>query len=131
MPSSVTAFSRARSLSSKKAGAIAFSRTGDSELGEFADTVMLFKAGEVPEDVFDRGSAASNWENFFASDEFQLLNRRAFVNPRCPNCGRSMTLIRDAGNPNDQHTFECGGCKIIYMTEDHVPVAGNAKERGG
>jgi len=51
MPSSVAAISRARSLSSKKAGAIAFSRTGDPMLGEFADAVVLFKAGEVPEDA--------------------------------------------------------------------------------
>jgi hypothetical protein len=55
MPSANAATSRARSLSATKAGAIAFSRTGDPMLGEFADAVVLFKAGEVPEDVFDRG----------------------------------------------------------------------------
>ena len=55
MPSANAATSRARSLSAKKAGAIAFSRTGDPMLGEFADAVVLFRAGEVPEDVFDRG----------------------------------------------------------------------------
>ena len=55
MPSSVAAISRARSLSATKAGAIAFSRTGDPMLGEFADAVVLFGAGEVPDDVFDRG----------------------------------------------------------------------------
>jgi hypothetical protein len=54
MPSSTAATARARSLVNTKAGAIAFSRTGDPELGEFADAVVLFKAGEVPEDVFDR-----------------------------------------------------------------------------
>jgi hypothetical protein len=55
MPSASAATSRARSLSATKAGAIAFSRTGDPMLGEFADAVVLFKAGEVPEDVLDRG----------------------------------------------------------------------------
>jgi hypothetical protein len=54
MPSANAAISRARSMSDTKAGAIAFSRTGDPMLGEFADAVMLFKAGEVPENVFDR-----------------------------------------------------------------------------
>jgi hypothetical protein len=55
MPSASAAISRTRSLSATKAGAIAFSRSGDPMLGEFADAVVLFKAGEVPEDVFDRG----------------------------------------------------------------------------
>jgi len=55
MPSASAATSRAGSLSATKAGAIAFSRTGDPMLGEFADAVVLFKAGEVPDDVFDRG----------------------------------------------------------------------------
>jgi hypothetical protein len=54
MPSAAAATSRARTLSATKAGAIAFSRTGDPMLGEFADAVVLFKAGEVPDDVFDR-----------------------------------------------------------------------------
>jgi hypothetical protein len=55
MPSANAAILRARSLSATKAGAIAFSRTGDPMLGEFADAVVLFKAGEVPENVLDRG----------------------------------------------------------------------------
>ena len=45
------AISRARSLATSKAGAIAFSRTGDPDLGEFADAVVLFKEGEVLEDA--------------------------------------------------------------------------------
>ena len=53
MPSAIAATSRARSLASGKAGVIAFARTGDPEVGEFADAVVLFKAGEVPEDVFN------------------------------------------------------------------------------
>jgi hypothetical protein len=32
---------------------IAFARTGDPDIGEFADAVVLFKAGEVPDNVFD------------------------------------------------------------------------------
>ena len=42
---------RARSLAATKAGAVAFSRTGDLELGDFADAVILFAQGEVPDDV--------------------------------------------------------------------------------
>ena len=34
-----------------KAGAIAFSRTGDPDLGDFADAVVLFRDGEVLEDA--------------------------------------------------------------------------------
>jgi hypothetical protein len=49
--SSTQAISRARSLAAIKAGAVAFSRTGDPNLGEFADAVVLFKAGEVPDDA--------------------------------------------------------------------------------
>jgi hypothetical protein len=45
------AVARARSLAQTKAGAIAFSRTGDPDIGEFADAVVLFKAGEVPDDA--------------------------------------------------------------------------------
>jgi predicted RNA-binding Zn-ribbon protein involved in translation (DUF1610 family) len=48
-------------------------------------------------------------------------------NPPCPNCGRAMT-IRDAGRaalPDDgPHIFECSSCKVVFMTEDHVPVCG-------
>jgi len=52
MPGASAATSRARSLAGGKAEVIAFARTGDPEVGEFADAVVLFKAGEVPEDVF-------------------------------------------------------------------------------
>ena len=50
--SSSSAVARARSLAATKAGAIAFSSTGDPNVGEFADAVVLFKAGDVPADVF-------------------------------------------------------------------------------
>lgn len=53
MPSATAATSRTRSLVSTKAGVIAFARTGDPDIGEFADAVVLFKSGEVPENVFD------------------------------------------------------------------------------
>ena len=49
--SSIAAVSRARSLAAGKAGAIAFSRTGDPDVGEFADAVVLFKTGDVPDDA--------------------------------------------------------------------------------
>jgi len=43
---------RARSRAATKAGAIAFSRTGEPNIGEFAAAAVLFKAGDVPADVF-------------------------------------------------------------------------------
>lgn len=48
---SSAAVSRARALAAKEAGAIAFSRTGDPDVGEFADAVVLFREGEVPNDI--------------------------------------------------------------------------------
>ncbi len=45
------AVTRARSLASTKVGAIAFSRTGDPNHGELQDAVVLFSAGEVPDDA--------------------------------------------------------------------------------
>lgn len=42
--SSTQAVSRARMLAVTKAGAVAFSRTGDPDIGEFADAVVLFTA---------------------------------------------------------------------------------------
>ena len=53
--SAVAATSLARSLSTKKAEEIAFSRTGNPMLGEFADAVVGVKAGEVPVNIFGRG----------------------------------------------------------------------------
>ncbi len=49
--SSSQAISRARSLAASKAGAVAFSRTGDPNIGEFTDAVVLFSAGEVPDEI--------------------------------------------------------------------------------
>lgn len=41
----------AQALIAKKAGAIAFSRTGDPALGEFEDAVILGRYGETPADL--------------------------------------------------------------------------------
>jgi hypothetical protein len=49
--SSSQAVSRARALAATKAGAVAFSRTGDPDIGEFADAVVLFTAGDVPDEL--------------------------------------------------------------------------------
>jgi hypothetical protein len=45
------AISTARSLAAKNAGAVAFSRTGDPDVGEFADAKVLWQAGEIPADL--------------------------------------------------------------------------------
>jgi hypothetical protein len=48
---SSAAVGRARLLAKSKAGAIAFSRTGDPSIGEFAEAVVLFRAGDVLDDA--------------------------------------------------------------------------------
>jgi hypothetical protein len=35
----------------EKAGAVAFSRTGDPEIGEWADAVVIARVGETPTDL--------------------------------------------------------------------------------
>jgi hypothetical protein len=50
-PNPNAALGRARGLAQAKAGAVAFSRTGDPELGEFDPAVVLATFGEVPEDL--------------------------------------------------------------------------------
>ena len=50
-PSPAAAVCRARAAAAKRAGAIAFSRTGDPDLGEYADAVILARIGEVPTDL--------------------------------------------------------------------------------
>lgn len=47
---STQAISKARKLADEYAGAIAFSRTGDPNLGDFDDAVELARFGEVPDD---------------------------------------------------------------------------------
>jgi hypothetical protein len=51
--SSAQATSRARSLAATKAGALAFSRTGDPDVGEFEDARVLWQGGEVPADAMN------------------------------------------------------------------------------
>lgn len=50
-PSAFSAQRRAQTMLAKKAGAIAFSRTGDPTIGEFQDAVILGRYGEVPADL--------------------------------------------------------------------------------
>ena len=49
--SSAGAAARARALSVVKAGAVAFSRTGDPDVGEWADAVVLTRVGDTPADL--------------------------------------------------------------------------------
>lgn len=48
--SSDHALRRAERLAAEQGGAIAFSRSGDPEIGDFEDAVLLGKFGEVPDD---------------------------------------------------------------------------------
>ena len=50
-PSAWSAQSRARAMVGRKAGAIAFSRTGDPQTGDFADAEILGRYGETPADL--------------------------------------------------------------------------------
>ena len=45
------AISPARALAAKNAGAVAFSRTGDPDVGEFADAKVLWQCGEIPAEL--------------------------------------------------------------------------------
>jgi hypothetical protein len=49
--SAAAAIGRACSIASTKAGAVAFSRTGDPDLGEYGDAVILARFGETPPDI--------------------------------------------------------------------------------
>jgi hypothetical protein len=51
-PNGAAAIRRAQAMSTGEAsaGAVAFSRSGDPNLGEFADAVILRTFGQVPED---------------------------------------------------------------------------------
>jgi hypothetical protein len=58
-PHGAAAVRRAQALASNKvyAGAVAFSRSGDPNLGEFEDAVILKTFGEVPDDFGSPESA--------------------------------------------------------------------------
>ena len=47
--SAAAAIGRACAIAGTKAGAVAFSRTGDPELGEYGDAVILARFGETPD----------------------------------------------------------------------------------
>ena len=49
--SPAAAVGRARQIASKKVGAIAFSRSGDPDLGEYGDAVILARFRETPADI--------------------------------------------------------------------------------
>jgi hypothetical protein len=49
--SAAAAIGRACAIASAKAGAVAFSRTGDPDLGEYGDAVILARFGETPPDI--------------------------------------------------------------------------------
>lgn len=57
-PNSTAAIRRAQAMASNEAiaGAVAFSRNGDPNLGEFEDAVILKTFGEVPEDFTEARS---------------------------------------------------------------------------
>ena len=42
---------RAAGMARAKGGAVAFTRSGDPDIGEFGDAVILGKFGDVPEDL--------------------------------------------------------------------------------
>ena len=44
---------RAVALAAQHGGAVAFSRTGDPALGDFADAVLLGRFGTLPDDLTD------------------------------------------------------------------------------
>jgi hypothetical protein len=50
VPSALAASRRAQAMLPGKAGAVAFSRSGDPAIGEFADALVLGLYGEVPSD---------------------------------------------------------------------------------
>jgi hypothetical protein len=43
-------------------------------------------------------------------------------NPTCPNCGHTMRLVHAPLANEDQHSFQCARCNLIFMTPDHEAV---------
>lgn len=50
-PSASSAIRRAEVVAQTKGGAVAFTRTGDPDTGEFTDAFVLGKFGDVPDDL--------------------------------------------------------------------------------
>ena len=44
--------------------------------------------------------------------------------PKCPNCGVRMIVVREPAGPDQQYTFECETCHLLFMAHDHEPVMG-------
>ena len=46
----------------------------------------------------------------------------------CPSCGRPMhcarTLTHEADDDENVNVYECVFCKVNFITEDHLPIAG-------
>lgn len=49
--SPIAAATRARALAACRAGAVAFSRTGHPDVGDYADAVIFTTVGDVPTDL--------------------------------------------------------------------------------
>ena len=56
-PDANTARVQAEQVAHARAGAVAFSRTGDPQTGIYADAVILARYGEVPDNLGEFGSA--------------------------------------------------------------------------
>ena len=50
-PGATAAMRRAMSMAEKHGGAIAFQRSGEPDVGEFKDAVILGKFGKTPDDL--------------------------------------------------------------------------------
>jgi hypothetical protein len=50
-PNPATAIQRASAMVTGTVGAVAFSRTGDPDVGEFEPAMVLVKFGDVPDDL--------------------------------------------------------------------------------
>ena len=35
--------------------------------------------------------------------------------PKCPNCGVRMIVVREPAGPDQQYTFECETCRLLFM----------------
>jgi hypothetical protein len=57
VPTSAAAIMQARVIAGGKTGAVAFSRTGDPDLGEYGDAVILARFGETPPEIEPSGAS--------------------------------------------------------------------------
>lgn len=40
-----------------------------------------------------------------------------------------MALMAEPHAEEEQHTFRCVNCNLVYMTPDHLPIEGNPRPR--